>query len=1336
MSVLWEPYIPDLFIAQLTRQVDPIGQEQRLAAVVLFVDVSGFSRMSEALGYLGKIGTEELTRILNAFFVPMIDEIESYGGVIGKFGGDALTVLFPYTAASQLSVVPRAAQCGLAIQTRAAEFAEVTTKAGTFRLAVKVGGAMGEALLLVVGQRERRLEYIIAGAVLDRSAESEHAAEAGDVVVENALIPLLGSSELQPRGAGFTRINRIMQPEPPIPALPSALIPDDRLPVLRAFLHPVVAAQIEKGQQSFLGEHRKVTVVFVRFDGFDYDGDAHVGDKLQAYAAQVIDCIHRYDGYLNKIDMGDKGSKFIALFGTPVAHENDEARALRCALEISQIKGVVMRIGVNTGFVYCGLVGSASRQEYTVMGDAVNLAARLMQAAQPSQVLVSLATQHSAGLGFDWQALPAIMVKGKEQPVELFELKGVRTSSGNRLAEPVYTLEMVGRTAELSLAKERLSLARMGEGQLVSIRGEAGIGKSRLTAEVVREARQQGFVVSVGECQSYGMNSSFLVWQKIWRDLLDVDDDLDDEAVALRLRTGLAAIDERLVQRLPLLAPVLNLPIAENDLTELLDARTFRELQHDLLFQILRHRTQQSPLLLVLEDCHWIDPLSLDFLEYLAPNAAELSLALLVIYRPNDLTQPLLTLPNHTLLDLAEFSVVDIERLIALKVSSLFGSGETLPRAFIDQVIARANGNPFFAEEIINYIHGRGIVAGDLTALSQVDLPASLHSLIISRIDQLVEDERNILRAASVVGRLFRANWIWGAFTGLGSPDFIQRRLESLSRFDITPLLSPDPELEYIFKHIITQEVAYDSLAFSTREMLHEQIAAFVEVAYADHLESYTDLLAFHYGRSRNVNKQRGYFRRAADAAKEVFANDSAIHFYQRLLPLLSDEQKSEVLLKLADVLKLVGRWSEAEAHYRTVLQLAEVHQDVRSRAHAESALGERMGDTTSLDEAQIWLDRARQTFDALGDDEGLARTLQRLGLIYLRKEQHAQALEICQRQMQVSERLGDIKGIFEINSALGWIHVSRGDYALAEKHLREALQLADDENYRMGMVLALNDLAGVCYMKGDLGQSLSNCQQGLAIASDIGWRREVGRLIGNSGAIYHLCGYFSEALQCYAYGLEINLELNDLRGVSLCCANIASIYAETDRVAAASMWNELMLPITQNLDTSIHLELLNNQAHLLTRNGQFQQAESYLAQVLALCRQTGNAPLELKARLLEVRLKVRLGQMKTEAALKQLVTMSHDLTNDEVLADLYYTIYQLQPDSDARSQAAERYQRLYEATPNIEYRKRFRNLTGNPLAEPPRLPALPPDVTNHNLNVEELLDRIREQYSLKGESI
>ncbi|MBI3244728.1 MAG: tetratricopeptide repeat protein [Chloroflexi bacterium] len=1237
MAPYWLSFVPHNFAADLLADpaASPVGREQRFQAVGLFVDISGFTAMSEALSKIGRDGSEEMTTALNGYFAPMIDLIQSYGGIVAKFGGDALTVLFPFDSKSRQSAARQAVQCALDMQAAMSRYAAIPTSAGTFRLAMKAGLASGPVFCATVGDASLRLEYVVAGRVLDRCAEAQHFAEPGDVVAHNEVLALLGEADSAPtRDESFSRVLRLGRPEPGKALPPLAAASPESVHQFAPYLHPVIAQRLELGEAQFVNEHRSVTVLFIGFDEYDYDTDPLAGIRLERYFAQVVQIIHRYDGSLNKIDMGDKGSKFIALFGAPVAHEDDAERALRCALDLMAIPddAPALRIGVATEFVYCGLVGGSTRQEYAVMGDGVNLAARLMQKAQPGQMLVSDSTRHATprhSLTFKWEPLGPIIVKGKAQPVETYQLAGLGGGAAPRLPEPQYALPMVGRAAELDVAQSRLAMALANRGQIIGITAEAGMGKSRLAAEIIKIASDYGMYGYGGACLSYGTKSNYLVWRDVLRGLFGLDSSWSLDQQTHHLECELAAVDRLaqaapLLPRLPLLGVALNLPIPDNDLTHPLDARTRKTLLESLIVEYARYHTSLAPLLLVLEDCHWIDPLSLDLLEAISRHLQNLPVLLVMLYRPPELddgggaavltrTSRVMNLPHATELRLNEFTPGEAERLITLKLAQLFGENKDVPPTLLNKITERAQGNPFYIDELINLIHDQKIDPGDSNALKALELPDSLHSLILSRLDQLDEGAKTTIKVASVMGRLFKADWLWQVYPELGTPEEVRSHLTRLSRLDLTPLDKPDPELEYLFKHIVTRDVAYESLSIATRTMLHEQVGRFLERLYTGdfglpEVVAHLDLLAYHYGLSKNVDKQREYFRKAGEAAQAAYANDAALHHFRALLPLLKDGEKFPILLKQGQVLELVGEWVEAERTYHQALTLATGQGELKSQTLSQQAIGnllERQGDHTN---ALDWLKQARAGFTELNDPAGVSDVLEDIGSVYWQQGDYEAARALTTESLNLCRTLGDKKCIAHALQNLGNVAFDQDDYDAAQELYQESLELWRELGNRLGAANLLSNLGLVARNHGSYETARELFEESLNMRRELGDRWGIADSLNCLGDVAKNLGALDRAQILHEESWRLFQEMGDKGRIAGALDDLGVVaYLQHDDDKARAFFEESVAMFRELQEKPDVANSLNNLGLAVAKLGNPARAADLFRESLTLCHELGD---------------------------------------------------------------------------------------------------------------------------------
>ena len=552
-----------------------------------------------------------------------------------------------------------------------------------------------------------------------------------------------------------------------------------------------------------------------------------------------------------------------------------------------------------------------------------------------------------------------------------------------------------------------------GEGHVLVVTGDAGIGKSRLVAEAVRAATRRGFTVVGGASRSHATTTSYLVWRSIWRDLLRLDTSLPIAEQRAQLVERIARHAPDAAQRAPLLAPVLRLPMADSPLIAALDPQTRDGLLRTLLLECLCDIASSTPALLVLEDHHWIDPPSAALLEFLARNIGDRRVLILVTARATSAgTSPATRLAHSSELHLRDLPRSEAERLVGLHVRRRDPTAADVDPGVLARIAEQGEGNPFYLEELVTYLHATGVDLRDPRAVAALELPDGLQRLLTARLDQLGEGEKATIKVASVIGRRFRASWIAHAYPGAGGTQEVARHLERLHQLDLTPRRSDTSDPEYQFKHAMTQETAYQSLTFGMRESLHERVGLLIESSDPERLGQYVDVLAHHYGRTQRVDKQRVWFRAAGDAAKTAFANDTAVGHYRRLLPLLPEAETGEVLIELGGVWQLTGEWAEAERAYRRAMEVATAAGRPGVLAAGERDLGDLFMYNRSHAEAVTWLRRAADGFDRLGDAAGLSRTLESLAFALYRQGAYAEALAIAERHRTLAAAASDLAGV------------------------------------------------------------------------------------------------------------------------------------------------------------------------------------------------------------------------------------------------------------------------------------------------------------------------------------
>ncbi|RUL85729.1 AAA family ATPase [Tautonia sociabilis] len=931
------PYVPALVLRRFAANPRRIRQElERVLGVVLFTDISGFTALTERLADRGPDGAEELSRLLNAYFSRLIALIEAHGGDVLKLAGDALVALFRSSDEEPIrNASLHAVQCGLAIQRTLGAFpaAEGVT------LTSKVGIALGQLLALHVGGVFDRWEMMIVGDPLGRMAQAEHRARSGqqDVILAPEVWRQVRRHCLAtPLDEGFVRLDRVENPLPLWPLTRPCPAPE-AAPGLLGYVPGAIRSRLEAGQTGWLSELRRITVLFVNLPGLNRTAPGDL-DRIQCVMRTLQEAIYRFEGSVNKLSVDDKGITLVAALGLPpLAHEDDPARGSRAALElVDRLRklGVDCAVGVTTGLAYCGEIGGSSRREYTIIGDVVNLSARLMQAAlqsgEPGAIRCDAETIRAAADRVEFQLLGPITVKGKADPVAVgrpvraIEPRPEGSGSTSLFVEPFRPLgealgralrPFVGRVAELNQLERLLDAVGDGRGRPVILEGEPGIGKSRLIAEFSRRARQRGLVVRGGAAEAVERSTAYFAWRPIVARLLGVGPDDDSRSRLDHVRTRLAASPGRL-DLLPLLNPILALDEPDTEITAPLSGPVRAENTRDLIVTLLREAIDRDgPTVIVLEDGHWLDSASWALTASIV-RARIGGLLLLLSTRPVREARPeeldaLMTDPARVLLRLEP---LDRDDAIALARSRL--GVDEIPAPLRTLIRRKAQGNSLFIEELIQSLRDSGkiLIEGGCCRLppdfdpQDVSVPDTLRGLITDRIDRLPPAQQMTLKVASVIGRQFPYRLLSDIFPFEQERPALPRHLDALEHQDLTYRGPAEPDLSYLFKHVVTQEVAYDLLLFAHRRRLHRRVALWLERSSTGELSPYYPLLAHHWGRAQVIDRALSYLERAGEQALRGGSATEAARFLEEALRLAATDPAGVDSGRLAHWEGLLGR--------------------------------------------------------------------------------------------------------------------------------------------------------------------------------------------------------------------------------------------------------------------------------------------------------------------------------------------------------------------------------------------------------------------------------------------
>ncbi|MFL6026185.1 MAG: tetratricopeptide repeat protein, partial [Friedmanniella sp.] len=1117
-----------------SRLVGGLPVAENLDGVVLFADLAGFTALAESLARSGTSGGEMLHGLLNGYFAILIENVRAAGGEVTTFAGDALAALFAGGAERRDQTALRALSCAVSMQDSLTTFAAAQEGTGTRSSPhMRIGLGGGGVTRALVGEESHQVLHVLAGPALECAVAAQRECRPGEVIADGGLVAPAAHVQVAARRGPWCVLRSGWTSEGttnPLPADPAAgwgAADGSDGPAARA-----------EAQQ--LGdEHRLVTSVFLSLPPMDVPGDG--GVTLQRYLRGAMPVIRRHGGDLRQVDAGDKGYQLVAGFGAPRTAADDAERAVACCLELARGPMVPVRAGVATGLAFCAELGTVSRREYVVIGDSVNVAARLAGAAIPGQVLVDAATSARCRAFADQRALGPLALKGRTEPVEAFAVEGLRevVSLSPTLAA-TGAAAFVGRADELAVARAQQERAHRGRGRVLLVTGDPGLGKSRLVAELTSAPASRKVVVAVGAGGMPGDVRPYLAWRPIWRSLLFGP---GRPVPGLSELPAVLAGDARRDDRSPLLGPVLGIEMSDNAFTAALSPAQRADATRALLLDCLRRCCASSPLTLVVDDAQWLDELSQQLLTQLAAAIAELPVLLVVVARDEPRTAPLLARLRSggacTSLPLAGLPPGKAEDLVRARVD---GPGQQLPAELVSHLVQRSGGNPLFLEQLVSWA---GEHPESLSPEHLPEFPGDVRRLVLARVDRLLPQGQNTLKAASVIADDFSAASVHACLSARGSRREVERDLRELVRLDLIGTRSQGPEVTYTFRHTLVQEVVYGSLSSAARSQLHESVAEHLEQTHAGSLQGWVDQLAHHYGRSRNVPKQRVWFRAAGDAAAQAYANDAAVGYYRRLVALLSEAEKPQVLVRIGAIHQMTGRWRDGEEVLRSALRGAVAAGDQHTEAQAERELGLVLLPTRRFTEAVDLLRSAADAFAVQGDRPGQARALDRLAYALIEHGDYHAAFRVAEEQLAVEQPRQDPAGLGAALENLGLVHWRWGEHREAMRLLRRAYALARRSGDRRLVVHSANDLAGLCAERGDHGSAVRYLREAITTAQHIGYREATAYLTGNAGELYRDRGDLDEAQRHFAASLRAAVDVGDWLTIVFCVSALATTAAE-----------------------------------------------------------------------------------------------------------------------------------------------------------------------------------------------
>lgn len=966
------------------------------------------------------------------------------------------------------------------------------------------------------------------------------------------------------------------------------------------------------------GERRQVTVLFGDLSGFTSMSETmdpeQVVEVINKFFDTMVDIAERYGGHIDKF-MGDA---LMVLFGAPVAHEDDPLRACLAAIEMLEAMDrfsaelkmpLAMSIGLNTGEVVALNVGSKGRMEYSVIGDGVNLAARLEKVATARQCVIGENTYRQVKGKIRLKKLKPVMVKGKSKPQNVYLILG-RQAEEKEGGLRAGSVKLVGRMTEMEAIRQAIAAAKAGQGRVVAISGEPGIGKSRLAKELELLARDEGFRFAKGKCYSYAASVAYLPFIRQLNALLEIGEKDTAAQKKEKIQERLQAWD--LGDFEPFLGSLLGVhyPEAEDLDPEKRKRKTFEGI--GLVFDRIAAR---QPLALAFEDLQWGDSLSQELLEQIVERMADKPLLVCCDYRP-ELALPFIAKPYVSNLFLSKLD----KREVFQMASALAGVTDVSDQV-LEKLMERTEGNPLFIEEVTRHLISRRLVRREGENLvpgkrfGKMTLPSTIAGVVLGRIDRLPEEHRRVLQYAAVVGKEFDRDVLENL--SKAAPESIQNSLDTLEHFEG---LLYGKHIEgrkiYEFNSTTTHEAAYGTLLKTRRRELHGRVGQSLERAYKDDLDPHLEDLAHHYYNSAFEDKAVQYLHKAGDKARGLYANNEALDYYGKGIGVLKKAgdskanvlEKAELMWAEGSILRLIGRMDEALKRFNQSAKLAEkagnknaAHKYLLSAGIIYHIIGDMESTLKSIKKVLGEAEKAK-------DQRILITAYTNLSNIEMRSGNPAKAIEGFEKALQLCKEIRENKETARINSSLGQVYEMMGDPAKAVEKYTAALETSREVNFIEGVAHYNNLLGNPLMMMGDMEGAYKHFQESLQVAQRIGDKMVESLSSGSIGIMNAMMGNYDQALEFFNKSIDAAIECKDPNQQLAITINIGCIYQTWGRLEKAREKHELGLKMAIDLhNIGLECEARRNLGLDYVMQSRNSQAIEHLGKSISIAQEIGD---------------------------------------------------------------------------------------------------------------------------------
>ena len=1231
----------------------------------LFVDIVGFTSITEILMERGKEGAEDVSELINKIYRPLINYVYRGGGFITGFAGDGFTAIFPDTEDenSTMSALNAARQMQSTLK-KQHRFRKLTDMGHS--ITARIGISQGRTSWRILGCGQEKA-YLFAGDVIVNCADTMNRCKPGDILLDKHALDSIGNDGDYAVGSagkssGTYRLSRVKK------NIVGKFVPDE------VIHYPLT------------GEFRDVASVFIKVTSSLSD------DELDNFITATFRYAGYYGSYCNGLFLDEKGLHMFMVFGAPLAYEDNVLRAVNFAAAARNDFKESISIGITYGTAYAGLVGSQKRGTYTVLGKTVNLAAQLMQKSAPGEILIAGKAVDSAEEHFLLHEHSEISFKDKPENIKIFNVVKKQYRPGKQLFEN----RMFGRSDELAQLVSDCEPIFCGSfAGIIYLYGNAGAGKSRIASEL-QEQLENRIDSIVLQCDSIHRNSfhPFIYGLKNYfhqseQNSSKQNNQYFEDNFRMLIRTLKLTSDERKDDIL-----------SELSRTKSFIAALLGHFQEDSLYSQLQPKDRHTnaiaaikaflkalsliqPLVIVQEDLHWIDDDSQKAYEVILRNISDYPIAVIAVSRyRDDFSTPMLNAPEST-----PVNVIALKRILTKSVKELINDrlGISASDELLELIDKQAEGNPFYIEQFCMYLMENNLIKqssrGDSSIVDGIEIPEGIRSIVVARLDRLTRDLRELVQNASVLGREFDIEVLSLMLKSGHIRDLV---VEGESK----AIWSALSEMLYIFKHAMLQSVAYDMQLRRRQRELHKLAAGALERLYADDKTRYKEI-AYHFEKAEYVKKAVEYLYKAYGYSNSEYKLDESRELLERLVKHpAGKEDVAQYYQDLANVCFALGDWDSSKEYYKTSIRLFDDAGSYRNKAICQAFYAGNTALTPDLDEACKVADEALAYGKKVADLEIISYALSSLGLVEQNRSKHETAIDIFEQALGHADILGKpdliLHSIFNLSGC--YMMVGQNDKAII--FMKKGLALAED----------INNFRFIAEFQSHLGQTYmflkkfitarNHMEKALSAAMKVGAYHHIAMALGALGSLHFYLGDFSRSSEYLAKQVEICEECSNTIMLTTALYNLAETNIFRGDYAAAEKQIARALEYARDRNDALYEGVLTYlKAQIQYETGNYEAGTELNDKALPLIESMQWRDGVFHSMLLKGKL-ISVNDM--EAAEAYLLLMGNEYTEPEYTAYINLELYRINGDDEFRRTALKEFTELYENEGQSRTYKRF----------------------------------------------